>query len=166
LAARFCSQCGAPLKARELDGRPRGLCPRCGWVEYEQPKLGAGALIEQDGRLLLLQRTRKPFAGHWNLPAGYVEVDERPVETVVRQVREETGLHVEPVQLRGAYFFDDDPRGSGVLIVYRCRVTGGMLGDSDEARYGRYLSREELADALAGGGHDQAVRDWSEARER
>jgi ADP-ribose pyrophosphatase YjhB (NUDIX family) len=39
-------------------------------------KVGAGALIEHEGRLLLLKRTQAPFKGCWNLSAGYVESDE------------------------------------------------------------------------------------------
>jgi ADP-ribose pyrophosphatase YjhB (NUDIX family) len=58
-------------------------------------KVGAGALVEQDGSLLLLQRTQTPFQGCWNLPAGYVEADESPLETVIRETYGATGLRVE-----------------------------------------------------------------------
>ena len=45
--------------------------------------------------MLLLQRTDEPFKHCWNLPAGYVEADESPTQTVAREVYEETGLQVE-----------------------------------------------------------------------
>lgn len=91
---RFCSECGALLEVRELEHRPRVCCPQCGRVYYAQLKVGAGAWIEREGRLLLLRRAREPFKHCWNLPAGYVEADESPVQGVLREVREETGLQV------------------------------------------------------------------------
>jgi ADP-ribose pyrophosphatase YjhB (NUDIX family) len=157
---KYCSECGAQLEIRTLEGRDREVCPACGRVHYRQLKVGAAAVIEQDGKLLLLQRTHKPFAGCWNLPAGYAEADESPDQTAVREVFEEVGLRVEAEALLGLYFFQDDPRGNGIAAVYRCRVTGGEHITSDEAGAFRYFAPDELPDNLAGGGHDQAVRAW------
>ncbi len=80
-------------------------------------KVGADTLIELDKRILLLQRTRAPFAHCWSLPAGYVEVDESPSQAVIREVREEVGLHTKATDLAGVYFFSDDPRGNGMRMV-------------------------------------------------
>ena len=157
---RFCPNCGAQFEVREIGHRQRSVCPRCGWIHYEQLKVGAGALIEQDGRLLLLERTHEPFKGYWNLPAGYVEADESPIQAALRETCEETGLQVEVVALENIYFFDDDPRGNGILIVYRCRVVGGELSESAEGVNPTYWSRAQVPALLAGGGHDQAIRAW------
>ncbi len=162
---KYCPECGAPLSRKELEGRPRAYCPRCGKVFYARPKVGAGCLIEEEGRLLLLRRAREPFKGCWNLPAGYVEIDEEPSETAVRETREETGLQVEARELVGVYAFADDPRGNGLLIVYRCEIVGGEVRETAEGKDGAFFSKEALPDDLAGGGHDQAIRAWAEARE-
>ena len=162
---RYCSECGARLGYKAMEGRRRAYCPRCGKVFYEQLKVGAGCLVEREGRLLLLRRARAPFEGKWNLPAGYVEIDEEPSETAVRETEEETGLQVEVGELVGLYFFDDDPRGNGLLIVYRCKVVGGEMRETAEGREGTFFSREALPDDLAGGGHDRAIREWGEASE-
>jgi tRNA(Arg) A34 adenosine deaminase TadA/ADP-ribose pyrophosphatase YjhB (NUDIX family) len=158
--ARFCSRCGAALEVRAVEGRPRGCCSRCGRIHYEQLKVGAGAMVEREGRLLLLQRAHEPFRGCWNLPAGYVEVDEDPARAVVREVYEEAGLAVVVDGLAGVYFFGDDPRGNGLLIVYRCGVVGGKMAASAEGVAPTFFARQEIPGELAGGGHDQAVRAW------
>ena len=158
---RFCPDCGAPLEDREIEGRLRRYCPHCGRFHYEQLKVGAGALIEREGRLLLLRRAHEPFHGCWNLPAGYVEVDEDPAQAAVREAYEEAGLAVAVDGLVGVHFFADDPRGNGILIVYRCHVTGGEAAASAEGVAPTFFARQELPEALAGGGHDQAVWAWS-----
>jgi mutator protein MutT len=129
-------------------------------VHYAQLKVGAGAIIEQSGCLLLIRRTTEPFAGKWNLPAGYVDVDETPAQAVTREVEEETGLQVEGTQLENVYFADDDPRGNTLLIVYRCRVKGGVLRETKEGRDPTYFSAGDIPAELSGGGHDQAILAW------
>lgn len=157
---KFCADCGAALVLKEIEQRQRAFCPRCDRVHYEQLKIGAGALIELDKKILLLQRTQAPFAHCWNLPAGYVEVDESPVQAVIREVYEEVGLKVEATDLVNVYFFDDDPRGNGVLVVYHCMVRNGALTESDEATTPTYFAGQDIPANLAGGGHDQAIYAW------
>jgi 8-oxo-dGTP diphosphatase len=159
-SARFCPYCAWPLETKEIDHKRRSYCPRCGYVHYEQLKVGAGAIIEQSGRLLLMRRTSQPFAGRWNLPAGYVEIDESPLQAAAREVFEETGLQVEATRLDNVYFADDDPRGNTLLVVYSCRVIGGALHETPEGRHPTFFSRTEIPTDLSGGGHDQAILAW------
>ncbi len=163
---KYCPHCGAFLVLREIEGRERAFCPRCERIHYAQLKVGAGAMIERDGRLLLLRRTRAPFEGCWNLPAGYVESDESPVEAVVRETYEETGLRVEVGTLVDVYFFDDDPRGNGILIVYACHPEGGELRVSEEGSDATFFLPADIPPDLAGGGHDQAVTAWEKGEQR
>lgn len=157
---RFCPNCGASLEFVESEDRLRPYCPRCARIHYEQLKVGAGALIEQQGRLLLVQRTHQPFRHRWNLPAGYAEADEDPAETVVREAREETGLEITIDNLMGVYFFDDDPRGNGILIVYECHVVRGRASECSEGRNPTFFASDQIPAELAGGGHDQAIIAW------
>ncbi|MFC2029532.1 NUDIX domain-containing protein [Chloroflexota bacterium] len=132
-------------------------------MAYRQLKVGAGVLIELDSQLLLVQRgdAADAFPGTWNLPAGYCESDEAPAITAEREATEETGLRVRAGRLRGAHFFDDDPRGNGVLFVYDAQVEGGELRcDGLEAQAARYFSPEAVPKALCGGGHDKAIAAW------
>lgn len=63
--------------------------------------LAVGAVVVHDGQLLLVRRGRPPAAGLWSVPGGRVEPGETLADAVVREVREETGLDVEPRELLG-----------------------------------------------------------------
>src|SRR5258706_8784221 len=107
---RHCPRCATELvMTRRSDEIERATCPQCGFVLYEQPKVGAGALIIDGGRILLLQRADNPWAGYWNLPAGYVERDEAPESAALRETREETGFESASDGLFGVFHFTDDP---------------------------------------------------------
>jgi len=161
---KFCSSCGTSLIWKEIEQKQRAYCPGCNRVHYEQLKVGAGAIIEMEGKILLLQRTRPPFAHCWNLPAGYVDVDENPAQAAIREVNEEVGLQVEIVDLADVYFFNDDPRGNGIFIVYNCLIRDGALTESDEAVTPTCFAAKDIPTNLAGGGHDLAIRAWQKLR--
>ena len=156
----YCLKCGSGLEIRLLDGRDREICGRCGWVYYPQLKVGAGVLIEKDGCLLLLQRAHEPWKGYWNIPAGYVEVDENPIDAARREALEETGLDVEIGELIGVYYFDDDPRGNGIMFVYLAKSVNGQLKIDDEASFARYFSWQDVPENLAGAGDNRVIGEW------
>lgn len=159
----YCSRCGAELIVSVVDGRSRPACPACGHVVYRQLKVGAGVLAVRDGALLLVQRDPDcAFPDTWSLPAGYCEADEAPSLAAAREAAEETGLQVEVDNLVGTYYFDDDPRGSGLLLVYEARIVGGELqpGDGREVVSADFFAPQRLPAPLCGGGHDRAIEDW------
>ena len=126
--ARFCLQCAGPLTAREVEGRSRLGCSRCDFVLYANPaSAAAGVVLDGAGRVLLVQRAIEPYREHWALPAGYQEADEDPSWTVVREVREETGIEVAVVRLLDLLYIPEDPRKPANLAVYLCRPSGGAL---------------------------------------
>ena len=161
----YCSQCGTKLIEQQLDGRLRPVCPACGHIAYQQLKVGAGVLVEHEGALLLVQRSpeSKAFPGSWNLPAGYCEADEPPPVAAAREAAEESGLQVQVGRLVDVYYFDDDPRGNGLLVVYEAKVVGGRLrrgGTSPEISAAGFYAPEQLPAPLCGGGHARAIHAW------
>jgi 8-oxo-dGTP diphosphatase len=158
---QYCPSCGKEVEIKNVENKPRAYCPACQNIHYEQLKVGVGALIPKAGKILLIRRATPPFQGLWNLPAGYVEIDECPTAAVCREVQEESGLDVQVVSLSGVYFFDDDPRGNGILIVYTCDIVGGSLMETAEGLTPTFFAPQQLPMDLAGAGHDQAVHDWS-----
>jgi len=72
-----------------------------------QPLVGVGVLILRDGRVLLGQRIGSHGAGSWALPGGHLEFGETPVDCALREVREETGLALDPRQLLPGPYVND-----------------------------------------------------------
>ena len=158
--AHYCYQCGSELVHRFLDHREREVCAACGWVYYAQLKVGAAVIIEQNNKLLLLQRAHEPWAGSWMIPAGYVEADEDPKDAAKREVFEETGLDVELGDLLQAYCFADDPPGNGVAFVYKAVKVSGGLRINGEATLAQYFAPDEIPAYLTRGGHHKIIAEW------
>ncbi|MBN2044127.1 MAG: NUDIX hydrolase [Anaerolineales bacterium] len=157
---QYCMKCGTQMNWHLVENRQREVCPACGWIHYQHLKVAVAAQIELFGRLLLLQRAEEPWKDYWNLPAGYVEVDEPLEMAVVREAREETGLDVIAVHLVGDYYFDDDPRGNGLLLVFSAEILTGRVRTNKESRKAKYFSPDSLPDKICGAGHRRAVEMW------
>lgn len=80
----------------------------------------AGALVTPDRRVLLMRRAYPP--GDWVMPGGDADVDESPVETLRREVREEVGLDVSPVRLSGVYYHPDHRHGEYIHFVFEVPI--------------------------------------------
>ena len=79
---RWCPRCRAELRGDAA----RVECPDCGFVCYASSKPTAGALVEDgEGRLLLARRAREPFKGRWDIPGGFLEEGESPLEGLRRE---------------------------------------------------------------------------------
>jgi ADP-ribose pyrophosphatase YjhB (NUDIX family) len=113
--------------------------------------VGIGAVVVDAGRVLLVRRGHEPLKGHWSLPGGLLELGESLHAGVVREVREETGLVVEPLEL--IELLDRIHRADGsegqrvryhyVIADYLCRVTGGALKAASDADAVRWVERAE-----------------------
>ena len=118
--------------------------------EYpDNPLVGVGAVIVQDGRVLLIRRGQPPLLGEWSLPGGVLECGETLREATVREAREETGLVVETVDMLGVYervIRNDDGRVRYhyVLIDFLCRPAAGDLKAGSDAADVRWFRRDEL----------------------
>jgi 8-oxo-dGTP diphosphatase len=116
------------------------------------PIAGVGAVVlDADRRVLLVRRGQEPLLGEWSLPGGALELGERLEDGVRREVREETGLDVEPVEIVAVFDHisrtDEDParvRFHYVLVDYRCRLLGGVLAGATDATEARWASWQEL----------------------
>jgi ADP-ribose pyrophosphatase YjhB (NUDIX family) len=116
----------------------------------QRPILGVGALIIQDGCIVLVERGREPLKGEWSLPGGVVEVGERLEEAAKREVMEETGLLVEPsavVEIFERIMRDSEqrPEYHYVLIDYLCEARGGELRAGDDVSRAEWVRRKDLA---------------------
>lgn len=94
---KFCSHCGAPVEVRVPDGDtlPRHVCPACGAIHYQNPKLVVGSIPVWEDRILLCRRAIEPRCGLWTLPAGFMENGETIAQAALRETEEEANAHVE-----------------------------------------------------------------------
>ena len=155
---RFCSGCAAPLQRRSVEGKMLPVCPRCGQVVYADPKVAAGTIIEDAGRVLLLRRAISPARGLWTFPGGYVDRGEPVPEAAAREAREEVGVTVALGELLGVYSARGVPV---VLIVYRALVAEGTPHAGPEALELRWVEPAGIPwQELAFPSTAEALTDW------
>lgn len=129
------------------------------------PKVGADAAIfDDEGRILLHQRADNT---KWCLPCGWVDINETPIDAAVREVWEETGLNVRPMELVGVFHRPASAEygpHSLISVVYLCEVIGGTLTLSHEGLDLRYWHLEDMQEWHATHGNYAAVahKVWQE----
>lgn len=141
---KFCPRCGTQVTHEVKFGHVRPTCPQCGWIHFQDPKVAAAVLIEQDGRILLVRRVNEPFRGMWTLPAGFVNGGENPAEAAERECLEETGLSVRVKQVLDVISGREHERGADFIIVYLAEVLGGEMSAADDADAVEWFEREHL----------------------
>jgi 8-oxo-dGTP diphosphatase len=114
-----------------------------------RPFLAVSAAIFRDGRVLIVRRAQPPAHGLYTLPGGGVELGETLEEAVVREVREETALDVEPVALAGyrqAIVRDGDGRVERhfVILPFAARWRSGEVSLNEELAEWHWLMPAEL----------------------
>ncbi len=126
----YCLQCGHELTRRNLEDKIRPVCPSCGWVLWNDPKVVVAALIHSDFNILLCKRTYDPGKDKWSFPAGYVDRGEKLEDALEREVYEETGLRISNPKLIELW----SERGNPVILaVYEVQnVQGKILPNQDE----------------------------------
>jgi 8-oxo-dGTP diphosphatase len=115
------------------------------------PIVAVGAVVVDAGRVLLVQRGQEPSKGKWSLPGGMLELGESLHGGVIREVQEETGLTVEPVELielLDRIVLEETSEGKRVRYHYviadfLCQVVGGSLHASSDAEAVRWVERAE-----------------------
>jgi 8-oxo-dGTP diphosphatase len=120
-----------------------------------------GAVIrDEHGRLLLIKRGHDPGAGLWSLPGGRVEPGETDAEALVREMREETGLVVEPGPLLGSV--QRPYRDDTVIDIrdYRATVIGGTLSPGDDAADARWVDEADFGRLPVTEGLAEILADW------
>jgi mutator protein MutT len=112
------------------------------------PSVGVGGVVVRDGRALLVRRGKEPLYGRWVVPGGTVELGETLEEALVREMEEETGLRIEPVEVltvvdridrdgeRVAYHY--------VIVDYLCRWLSGEAEAASDALEVAWASAAEL----------------------
>ena len=159
---RICPWCGEKLITADIDHRLRLKCESsdCEFVYYYNPIPAAGALVIKNNQVLLVKRAHHPKKGWWGLPAGFMEWNEHPSETTIREVEEETGLKIKLQSLFDVYSGEDDPRTNAILIVYLATILGGELRADDDAEEACFFDFNNLPENIAFISNRQALEDY------
>lgn len=98
----------------------------------------SGVIPDDHGRVLLIRRRDNQ---HWEPPGGVLELAETIHDGLRREIREETGLDIEPGPLTGIY--KNMPRGI-IALVFRCKITGGHLATNNEVTAFHWADRNAI----------------------
>jgi ADP-ribose pyrophosphatase YjhB (NUDIX family) len=98
------------------DTRERMICPDCGFVQYDNPKIVVGSVVRAEGRILMCRRAIPPRRGFWTLPAGYLELNETAMDGAKREAWEEARARIAIDALIAVY---NIPRISQVQLIWR-----------------------------------------------
>ncbi len=141
----FCPAC-----ASELPEGPEELAPECrscGRIWYQNPAPTAGCVIVQNGKALITKRGAEPEKGRYDIPGGFIEVGESPIDAVKRELREELGIEVD---VTNADYVSASPHRYGadgewtLAIGFRARIAAGDPVAADDVESFEWVTMDRL----------------------
>jgi len=114
-----------------------GISGKIGTMSKEQRErlpvsVSAAVFIEDSqGRLLLLQQAAEYKGKKWGPPAGGMHAHENPIDTVLRETKEEIGVEVELINLIGIYTADRGDNATGIAFCFRAKIVGGEIAPKE-----------------------------------
>lgn len=137
---KFCPHCASPLQLRTIDQDERLACTAaCGFVHWNNPTPVVTVLLRYGAGYLLSRNAGWPD-GVFSMMSGFVEANETPEQTVVREAAEELGLTVDRLQLIGHYPFE---KFNQLVIAYAAEASGELRLNEEIAEV-RQVSTGEL----------------------
>jgi len=140
---KFCSTCGGNLTWRTPagDNLPRHVCDQCGAIHYVNPKIVVGAVVENDGGILLCRRTIEPRHGFWTLPAGFMENGESSMEGAARETWEEACARI---AISDLFTLINVPHINQVHLMYRAHLLTPGVAPGEESLEVCWFSEEDI----------------------
>jgi ADP-ribose pyrophosphatase YjhB (NUDIX family) len=114
----------------EGDSLERLVCVDCGFINYENPKIVVGSVVQDGGKILLCRRAINPRKGFWTLPAGFMEQHETTMEGAMREAFEEANARIAIETLLAVYSI---PRLSQVQLIYRAHLAAPGIAPGPES---------------------------------
>jgi ADP-ribose pyrophosphatase YjhB (NUDIX family) len=112
------------LKVPDDDERPRYVCPSCGTIHYQNPKLVVGCIPVWEDQILMCRRNIEPRKGYWTLPAGFLENGETTAAGARRETLEETASTVTDLV---PYLMVDIVHIHQIYLMFRSRLLAARL---------------------------------------
>jgi 8-oxo-dGTP diphosphatase len=121
-----------------------------------------GIIEDGRGNIVLIKRKFPPYQGFYALPGGSVERGEHLKEAIIREIKEETNLKIEPIEKIGIYKKEGrDPRGNVHSTVYRCRISGSLsdMQTREETLVVEFFSKQQVIDMELAFDHKKMLKD-------
>ncbi len=153
---KFCPLCSSNLENQKVRSHERLVCNSCGFVFYQNPKPTVGVFIVENSRILLAKRGIDPFKGFWDSIGGFMENDEAPQETALRETKEETGLDIEITNLIG--MGKDLYNGDHIVpIAFEAKIVGGEISPQDDVSDLQWFELSNLPSNIAFSGNRKVL---------
>ncbi|TWB50976.1 NUDIX hydrolase [Nitrospirillum viridazoti] len=145
------------------EDRERLVCPDCGYIAYDNPKIVVGSVALWQDRILLCRRAIQPRIGYWTLPAGYMELGETSQDGAAREAWEEAGARLSIGPLLAVY---NIPRISQVQLIYLARLTSPNIAAGPESQEVALFAWDDIPwTDLAFPSVDWALREYEARRD-
>lgn len=145
---RYCPRCGAASEEREIGGQVVPVCTSdaCGYIFWQNSKPCTCAVLENGrGEVLLCVRAHEPDKGKLDLPGGFLEWAEHPLEAVHREVKEELGVRIEVEAFLGFVMDRYDHEEVATLnIPFLGRIVEGEPTPADDVAEIRWRRLEDI----------------------
>ncbi len=132
---------------------------------YRNPTPTVDTIIQRDSRILLVKRKNDPFKGYLVLPGGFVNEGERVEDAAKREVKEETSLNIEVLDILGVYSDPTrDPRGHMMSTVFISKISSHNdkvdAVAQDDAAAIEWISLEVIDTRNVGFDHKRIISDY------
>jgi 8-oxo-dGTP diphosphatase len=132
---------------------------------YRNPTPTVDTIIQRDSWILLVKRRNDPFKGYLVLPGGFVNEGERVEDAAKREVKEETSLNIELLDILGVYSDPTrDPRGHMMSTVFIAKISSNNekvdAVAQDDAAAIEWISLEVINTRNVGFDHKRIISDY------
>ena len=140
----YCSYCGSDKIVKEIpknEDVSRLVCSHCKTIHYENPNMVVRCIVEFNGKILLAKRGIEPRKNFWNLPCGFLEMNENVEDGAIREVYEETGLQVKISRLQTIY---NVVHSGQVYLIFLATTDNANFKETFETLESKFFSPEEI----------------------
>lgn len=139
----FCSKCGSKNIVKEIptdDHRVREVCKDCNEIFYTNPRIVVGTIPVFNNKVLLAKRGIEPQKGKWNLPAGFLEMDETLENGARRETIEETKANISTIEFHSQY----QAKSNHLYLFFLANLTNNYFEETQESTEIKFFEYNEI----------------------
>lgn len=130
---KFCPKCKGNFKyKKEHNQNPRFICQKCGFIFYINPAPTVSAIIIKGTKVLFTKRAIEPLEGEWDLPGGFLELNETAEEGLKREIKEELGVDIRVADFIGSFVDRYGGMEWTINFYYFVKIVKGKLRPADD----------------------------------